>query len=212
LSRRGKKTGRLDGPPASTGVPAAPTVSYTYGSDAASNNNGRLLTMTDGVGSETNTYDLMGRITKVARMIGAATYNIGYGYNSADQITSITYPSTRLVQQAYDAVGRLTSIASAGTTYISVAPTNGFNASQQPLNISYGSGVTGAFGYNDHLQMSSLAYTKGSNTLLNDIVTLTRTVTIAGRSKGSQTRADPPSVPAMLTMYWAGSVRRRPLI
>jgi RHS repeat-associated protein len=151
----------------STGVPATPAVSYTYGGDAGSNNNGRLLTMTDGVGSETNTYDLMGRITNVARSIGGATYNIGYGYNSADQITSITYPSTRVVQQGYDSAGRLTSIASAETTYVSVAPTNGFNASQQPLNISYGSGVTGAFGYNDHLQMSSLAYTEGSNTLLN---------------------------------------------
>ncbi|HKW75484.1 MAG TPA: RHS repeat-associated core domain-containing protein [Terriglobales bacterium] len=123
--------------------------------------------MTDGAGSETNTYDLMGRITNVARSIGTATYNVGYGYNSADQVTSITYPSTRVVQQGYDAAGRLTSIASGGTTYLSVPAANGFNASQQPLNVNYGSGVTGAFGYNDHLQMSSLAYVAGSNTLLN---------------------------------------------
>ena len=47
-----------------TGVAATPVVNFTYGTSAAQKNNGRLLTMTDGVGSETYSYDILGRMTQ----------------------------------------------------------------------------------------------------------------------------------------------------
>ncbi|MGH9568925.1 MAG: RHS repeat-associated core domain-containing protein, partial [Candidatus Angelobacter sp.] len=93
-------------------------------------------------------------------------FNIGYGYNGADQLTTITYPSGRIVQQNYDVMGRLGSIMSGGTTYLSV-PANGYNSAQLPMALNYGSGVAGTFQYNDHLQMSSLNYALGASTLLN---------------------------------------------
>ena len=67
------------------------TVSYSDGTPSATYNYdaggagayalGRLTSMTDGSGSETYTYDRFGRITNVAKVVGAATYSIGYGYN-----------------------------------------------------------------------------------------------------------------------------------
>lgn len=54
---------QVDYNPGASGVPATPSVSYVYGTSAAANNNGRLLTMTDGLGSETYGYDALGRVT-----------------------------------------------------------------------------------------------------------------------------------------------------
>jgi RHS repeat-associated protein len=152
-----------------SGVPATPSISYAYGTNIAQNNNGRLLKMTDGLGSETYSYDILGRVTQVSRAVTgvALPFNIGYGYNGADQLTSITYPSGRLVQQNYDVIGRLSSILSGTTTYLSVPSTGGYNSAQLPLALNYGSGVAGAFQYNDHLQMSSLSYGLNGTSLLN---------------------------------------------
>jgi YD repeat-containing protein len=91
----------------STGVPATATVTYTYGTTAAQNNNGRLQTLTDGAGTETYSYDILGRVTQLQKVISGTTYTTSYGYNLASEPTSLTYPSTRVVQQTYDAIGRL---------------------------------------------------------------------------------------------------------
>lgn len=148
----------------STGVPATPTVSYTYGASASSNNNGRLLTMTDGPGSETYSYDRMGRITQTSRIINGVNYNIGFGYNAAGELSSLTYPSGRVVASGYDAIGRLTQISSGTTNYLSGVA---YNSAQLTTGFAYGNNVQASFGYNDHLQLASLAYTSGSNTLLS---------------------------------------------
>ncbi len=152
-----------------SGVPATPSIAYSYGTSAAANNNGRLLKMTDGLGSENYSYDIMGRVTQVSRAVTgvALPFNIGYGYNRADQLTSITYPSGRVVQQNYDGLGRLGAIMSGSTTYLSVPASGGYNSAQLPLTLNYGSGVAGAFQYNDHLQMSSLNYSLNGASLLN---------------------------------------------
>jgi RHS repeat-associated protein len=155
----------------STGVPATPSVSFAYGTSTSANNNGRLITMTDGVGSENYTYDTaMGRIAQIAKVINGTTYNIGYGYNSAGELNALVYPSGRVVNPGYDNIGRLTQITTGGvhsdpiTSYLSGM---NYNSAQFPTGFTYGNGVLAAFGYNDHLQLSSLSYTSGSNTLLN---------------------------------------------
>ncbi len=148
----------------STGVPATPSLAFTYGTSTSSNNNGRLLSMTDGPGSETYTYDVMGRLTQVSRVISGTTYNIGYGYNSAGELNSLTYPSNRVVSPGYDAVGRMTQISSGGTNYLS---SMAYNSAQLPTAFTYGNGVQASFGYNDHLQPASLSYTSGATALLN---------------------------------------------
>jgi len=152
----------------STGVPATPSVGYTYGTSAASLNNGRLLTLTDGSGSETYTYDNMGRKTRCDKVINGVTYTTQYQYNLAGEVTQIQYPSSRQVKPAYDTIGRLSAVSdtlnSVNTTYASGYT---YNVAQQITQFTYGNGVVANFGYSTdgRQQLTSLQYTKGAQTL-----------------------------------------------
>ncbi len=127
----------------------------------------RLITLADGAGSESYTYNNMGWITNVSKTITGATgnpYNLVYGYNGLGQLSSLTYPSGRIVTQGFDPIGRLSSIASGATTYLS-SPT--YNAAGEVLGFSYGNGVAATFTYNARLQLASLRYVNGAQDLLN---------------------------------------------
>jgi RHS repeat-associated protein len=131
----------------------------------------RLTKILEGpTNSQTFTYDNLGRITTVAQVIGTKTYNIQYAYNLASQLTSITYPSNRVVTQNYDAIGRLCAVGtsgstcSSGTTYLTGLT---YNAAREALGLTMGNGVQGTFTYNDHLQISTLRFFKGSTDFVN---------------------------------------------
>ena len=130
---------------------------------------GRLTSVTDPSGSETYTYNPMGWITQLQKVVGTTTYNIGYQYNPGGQVTQITYPSGRIVQQTPDNIGRLQTVASGGTNYVSVPSSGGYNAAGQVLSMNYGNGVAASFGYSSSTrdEMTSLSYTNGTNTLFN---------------------------------------------
>src|SRR5208282_4420512 len=102
-----------------TGVPATSPVSFTYGTNAAQFNNGLLITMTDGVGSENYTYNSLEQLTQLQKVINGTTYTMSYSSNLANELTSITYPSGRAVSMPVDAIGRLSSVSDANTTYAS---------------------------------------------------------------------------------------------
>src|ERR1700722_3949886 len=143
-----------------TGVAATPTVTYAYGTNASQFNNGRVLTITDGLGTVTNTYDNLARATQVQHVINGSTYTIGYQYNLAGAVTSLTYPSGRVVQPSYDAIGRFSSLASGTTTY---ASSFSYNSAFAPTNFTMGNGVAVTAGYSaNRLQLQSLNYTGGS--------------------------------------------------
>jgi RHS repeat-associated protein len=118
---------------------------------------GRLTKITEGSNSQTFTYDNRGRITSANMVIDGTPYPLTYAYNAADQVTSITYPTSRIVSQNFDALGRMQSIASGGTTYLAI---NSYNSAMQPIAVTYGNQVQGAFHFNDHLQIDTLRYYK----------------------------------------------------
>jgi len=108
-------------------------------------------------------------MTGLQKVINGTTYPLSYAYNLAGELSSITYPSTRVVQQSVDTIGRLSSITD---TFNSVNTTwaSGFvyNAASQVTGFNYGNGVAAAFGYTqDRLLLQTLAYTKGSTTLFS---------------------------------------------
>lgn len=146
-----------------TGVPATPGVTYTYGTSVATNTSGRLVSVSDGVGSEAYTYDTLGRITQLQKAINSVNYNTSYQYNLAGELISLTYPSGRVVAQSYDVIGRLSQIQSGGVNYLASAS---YNAAGQPTAVTYGNGVQAAVGYNARLQLASLSYTKQTSKLL----------------------------------------------
>ncbi len=149
-----------------TGVPATSTVNLYYDEGgSAANALGRLTHFTDGVGSETYSYNLLGRTTQVAKLINGTTYTTSYSYNDAGEMTQITYPSGRIVNPSYDAIGRLSQIAGGGTNYTS---SYAYNPAFQVTGMNYGNGVAASFGYSaDRLQLTSLSYVKGATTLFS---------------------------------------------
>jgi YD repeat-containing protein len=150
-----------------TGTSAAATAAVEYFYDeggAAANAMGRLTRITDGAGTETYQYDLLGRVTQVTKTIGGTNYPTLYTYNLAGQVTSVTYPSTRQVSQTVDAIGRLSTLAPAtGTNYVSGFQ---YDPAGVPTQFDYGSGVRATIAYNSRLQRTSLAYRKDTSELL----------------------------------------------
>jgi len=99
---------RLKGKTYSNGDPA---VSYTY--DQANClglpscfNVGRRTAMSDASGSTAWSYDQMGRTWTEQRTIGTVAKNIGYTYNLAGSLATLTYPSGRTLTYKYEAAGR----------------------------------------------------------------------------------------------------------
>ena len=143
-----------------TGVPATPTVTYTYGTTPAQYNNGRLITLaTAGVETDTFTYDQLGRAASVSKNVtGAKTYTLTYGYNLGNELATLTYPSGRVVTQSHDAIGRLSQLNDGVRTYVNQFS---YNPAQQVLGYTAGNGVQGTFGYSSGLlQLQTLTYTK----------------------------------------------------
>jgi RHS repeat-associated protein len=135
---------------------------------------GRETEMVDPSGSETYTYNQMGWITKLQKVIGTTTYSTSYQYNAGGELTQITYPSGRTVQQNYNVIGQLCELApptgttcgSSSTPYAEILITTGYDAAGHVLSLNYGNGVSGTLTYSgNRLQLSTLNYAQGSSTL-----------------------------------------------
>ena len=106
---------------------------------------GRLTKIIDPTGSETYSHDAGGRMTQLSKIVNGQTYNIGHRYDAGGDVTQITYPSGRVVQQAYNAVGQLCEIApTASGCNDSSYYAGGFsyNAPAKLTGFNYGNGVT----------------------------------------------------------------------
>lgn len=142
------------------------SVTYQYDQGgAAAFALGHLTSMTDASGSETYSYDQGGRITQKQKVIGTTTYPVQYQYNPGGELTQITYPSGRTVQQTPDNVGRLNMITTGSSRLLLAMIPNGtgYNAAGQILAITYGNGVTGSFSYSAaRQQLTSLSYSSNN--------------------------------------------------
>jgi RHS repeat-associated protein len=151
----------------STGVPSTPTVTYTYGTNSSSHNNGRIITMGDGLGSEAYTYDQLGRGTQTQKTVNNVTYTTGYSYNLANQVSTTSYPSGRVVKNNFDAIGRQSSIQN-NSTGANYASSISYDTAQHVTGFTYGNGVTASYGFSaQRLQLSSLSYSVGSTNLMS---------------------------------------------
>jgi RHS repeat-associated protein len=144
-----------------------PATSYTYdqgGSGAFAL--GRMTGISDGSGSESYTFDQMGRTTQVSKVVAGALYTTSYTHNPDGQTATTRYPSGRLLTFGYDVVGHLSSVGSGATTYMSIPGSGGYDASDHVLNRSYGNGVAASYSYSsDRSQLMSLSYRSGAQTL-----------------------------------------------
>jgi RHS repeat-associated protein len=137
-------------------------VCFSYGTSAASLNNGRLISMADSSGSESHIYDQFGNTMQLAKIIGTTTYTTTYSYNLANELTQITYPSSRVVVPSYDAIGRPCAVGTSGSTCTTgtlYASAFGYNVAQQVTDFKYGNGLFASSGFSsDRLQLTCLDY------------------------------------------------------
>ncbi len=85
-------------------------ITYTYDSTSVTYGKGRLTGRTDLSGSYTFYYDVRGNLTKEEKTISSVLYTTEYGYDKDNSLTSITYPSGRVVEYTLDVTGRITQV------------------------------------------------------------------------------------------------------
>jgi RHS repeat-associated protein len=154
-----------------TSTSQSANVCYTYdqgGSSAYAL--GRRTRMADPSGSETYAYDAAGRLKQLTKVIGTTSFTFGYQYNAGNELTQITYPSGRVVQQSYNAVGQLCEVATSttgcGTSSSPFATAYAYDASGNITGLTFGNGVTGTYSYSSNReQLSTLSYAKSGTTL-----------------------------------------------
>jgi RHS repeat-associated protein len=148
-----------------TGVASTPNVTYNYDTSSASTTKGLLLSVTAGTFQESYSYDTVNRVSSVTDVVDGKSYVKSYRYNQANQVTQLTYPSQRILPTSYDSYGRLSSIGSTQSNYLSGIT---YNSAEQMTGFNLGNGVAESFGYDSQrLQMTSETATKGSTTLMS---------------------------------------------
>lgn len=170
-----------------TSAASTPSVGFTYGANPTLYNNGKLVTLTDGLDSDSYTYDQLGRKTQCQRTIYNVTYTTAYTYDLAGNPTQVTYPSGRVLTLNNDAIGRLMSDQNHSTqvTYLSL---QSYNPANQVTGFQYANNIRAAFGYTQQrFQLNQVEYGVYNGHGLNDIFNVTYGFTQNGGNNGQIT-------------------------
>ncbi|HZU13390.1 MAG TPA: RHS repeat-associated core domain-containing protein [Chloroflexota bacterium] len=123
-------------------------VSYGYTPD------GLLASMTDGTGSSSFLYDSLNRLVQATDGAGQV---VKYGYDLANNLTSLTYPNTEVVSRGYDADNRLTSVAD----WLSHTTSFGYDPNSNLTSETYPNGTAANFSFDNADTLTQIADTKG---------------------------------------------------
>ena len=136
-----------------TGIASTANVSYGY--DAARNR----TSMGDGLGTKSYSYDQLSRVTSETRTFtGVGSFVLGYDYNLAGQMTSITDPTNSTIDYDFDKLGRLESITGSNNLYGNVATYASsftYRASGGVKGLTYGNNFTMSTSYDAVLRPTS---------------------------------------------------------
>ncbi|HET6710855.1 RHS repeat-associated core domain-containing protein [Amycolatopsis sp.] len=133
------------------------TPNVTYGYDPA----GHRVSMTDGTGTTTWTYDAFGEIK--SQVQGSGT-TVGYGYDDYGNRTSITYPGQATpVVRTFDDAERLKTV----TDWNNNSTTFGYDNDGAVKTVTYPNGTTVTNGYDDNDVLTSTTAATGATTLLS---------------------------------------------
>jgi len=131
-----------------------PNVTYSYDAD------GQRVSMTDGTGTITYTYDALHRLVADTQGDGQ---KIAYGYDLADNLTAITCPNGKTVTRVYNAAGRLTAVGD----WLGHTTSFAYDADANLVTESYPNGVAGTFTYDNADRLAHTSDIKGTTTLLS---------------------------------------------
>ena len=132
------------------------TLIITYVYDQGTNGIGRLSSVTDATGSSNYTYNQFGNLTEEVRITSGESFTTAYGYNTNQELTSITYPSGRVVHYQRDAIGQVSDVTS---TYQSVTTDVATNISYLPFgpstSMTFGNGLVIGNSYDQQYRLTS---------------------------------------------------------
>jgi RHS repeat-associated protein len=133
---------------ATTSYPGNPAENITYTYDEAGHGFGigRLTSLADAAGKLSRIYDERGDAVSEARVLGSTTLSTAYGYDAAQRIASIGYPSGWTTGYTRDAMGRVTGVTAqaaepTGAKPIPVVSNIAYEPFGPPNSLTFGNGV-----------------------------------------------------------------------
>ena len=144
------------------GTMPSPAVTYSYDQGLASANPiGRRTGMTDSAGSETWTYDSVGRVATDLRTTTGVTKTTSYTYNLDGSVATLTYPSDRTISYTPDAAGRTLSAADTANS-INYGTNAHFSPAGALSSLTNGTGISSTYIFNSRLQPCWMYSTTGA--------------------------------------------------
>ena len=127
-----------------------------------------------------------------------ATGDVGYAYNAAGNVSSVTYPSGRVVNRTYDAAGRLTGFDTGGVGTFGVT----WTADGMVDAVSYPNGVSTDDTYDLDGRATDMSVTGAAGDILDLGYAYTPGSLVKSRSTGRD-----GALPVAETMTWDAAAR-----
>ncbi len=167
---------------------SAENVAYTYDSllPAGNKGKGRLTSVTDESGSTAYVYDARGNVLTETHVIAGQSYAVGYAYDLADRVSTITYPSGRIVAYVRDTQGRVTSVTTKQNATAAVV-TLASGIAWQPFSglvssMTYGNGLVESDTYSLDYEINRLLVQNGAASVQDNVCTRTDNLNLTGIS------------------------------
>jgi len=126
----------------------------------------------DGTSATAWSYDETGRIVKERRTIAGMTKQIQYAYNLGGLLTSITYPSGRVISYTYSNAARPTEAKDTANSInyalsALYAPQGALSSAILGQESASFGGITSSYSYNNRLLPSAISASSASSTVLS---------------------------------------------
>jgi len=144
------------------------TAYYRYDEAGVPNGKGQRTSMSRASANAAWQYDARGRASQALYQVisNSPYYSYQFAYDSADRLTTLTYPTGEALTYAYDAGWRQTSVCS--NLYGCYATAAGYSALNQPVTQTLGSGVVVTYTYQSPMsRLGRLQVTAGTNSLFD---------------------------------------------
>lgn len=100
--------------------PVSGSITYSFGYATSGPSAGRMVQVTAPGVSLAYGHNLLGQVTSAAQTVnGSPTFTTSFSYTVAGVLTSITYPSGRVVSYGLDGASRVSSVSAGGATLLS---------------------------------------------------------------------------------------------
>ncbi|OPY67215.1 MAG: putative deoxyribonuclease RhsC [Syntrophorhabdus sp. PtaU1.Bin002] len=131
-------------------------ITYTYDSPVVTYGIGRLTGRTDPSGTYIFHYDAQGNLVREDKTISGVASTTQYVYNKNNALTSVTYPSGRVVTYSFDQAGRINQV---NTTLSGISKTLASSITYLPFGgitgLTYGNNLSLTQTYDNQYRISS---------------------------------------------------------